>query len=564
MFHRTKTAFTLLAFVYSAVLCAPVTEYNEQVGFSANGPAGSSAIAGANAHIQPKPILNALQQAARPEVDGSAMVAEEDPHSASASSSYMPPSPSTVAQEPTTSVAEQAQVTPTAVTSTSSASSSSVASSSTASHVETTSSAPVSATSSVPSPSLTALDQPVETPMVMGYYPDWVGDSYPPEQVDFFKYDWIDFAFVEPGSDQKLHWDDDERSPQLLKRLTTAAHEKGSKVKLSIGGWAGSRFFSSAVSTEETRQRFVDAIVELYLLVRLDGIDIDWEYPAKGGETGNEVSAIDSANFLAFLRLLRKALPADAKISAATQSFPFATPEGLPMTNVTEFAAELDWITLMNYDVWGASADNPGPNAPFFNSCGNSTQPEASALAGFTAWTAAGFPASKIVLGVPSYGYISRSNAQTLRQRSQHERKRHSSRRVQGSREVARDDGLGVVHVVSGDGGDQVQFRDMVKQGALVQSGPTSGIVIPIFVGGGGFVRQWDQCSQTPFLVSAQGQGQVISYDDPHSLKMKSEFVKQTGMLGVNMFDIHGDTENSDLTNAIISGLGLDEKVKSD
>lgn len=241
MFHRTKTTFVLLAFVYSAVLCAPVAEFNEQVGFSANGPAGGSATAGSNAHIQPKPILNALQQAARPGVDESVTTAEEDPQSASASSSYMPATPSTVAQEPTTSVAEQAQVTPTAVTSTSSASSSSLASSSTSSHAETTSSAPVSTTSSVPNPSLTALGGPRQTQMVMGYYPDWVGDSYPPEKIDFDQYDWVDFAFAEPGSDQGLYWDDDKRSPELLKRLTTAAHEKGSKVKLSVGGWAGSR-----------------------------------------------------------------------------------------------------------------------------------------------------------------------------------------------------------------------------------------------------------------------------------------------------------------------------------
>lgn len=113
------------------------------------------------------------------------------------------------------------------------------------------------------------------------------------------------------------------------------------------------RFFSPAVSEEQTRQRFVNTIVKIYHEVGLDGIDIDWEYPAKKGETGNEVSATDSANFLAFLKLLRKTLPADAKISAATQSFPFASPEGLPMTNVTEFATQLDWIVLMNYDVWG-------------------------------------------------------------------------------------------------------------------------------------------------------------------------------------------------------------------
>ena len=61
--------------------------------------------------------------------------------------------------------------------------------------------------------------------------------------------------------------------------------------------------------------------------------------------------------------------------------------------------------------------DPPGPNAPLSDGCGNSTQPTASALAALRAWTAAGVPAEKLVLGVPSYGYISRTGARRLRTR---------------------------------------------------------------------------------------------------------------------------------------------------
>jgi len=67
----------------------------------------------------------------------------------------------------------------------------------------------------------------------------------------------------------------------------------------------------------------------------------------------------------------------------------------------------------MNYDVWGASS-NPGPNAPLQNSCGNSLQPGASAKAGIDQWSAAGMPLSKIVLGLPAYGYVSASTATKL------------------------------------------------------------------------------------------------------------------------------------------------------
>ena len=77
--------------------------------------------------------------------------------------------------------------------------------------------------------------------LVMGYYPDWAYPAFPPEDIDFTRYDWIDFAFAFPGADFALDWDDMDNSPKLLERLVTAAHAGGSKVKLSIGGWTGSQ-----------------------------------------------------------------------------------------------------------------------------------------------------------------------------------------------------------------------------------------------------------------------------------------------------------------------------------
>ena len=71
------------------------------------------------------------------------------------------------------------------------------------------------------------------------------------------------------------------------------------------------------------------------------------------GESGNLVTPADTANFLSFLNLLKSTLPPGARITAATQSQPFAGPDGNPTSDVSAFAAVLDWILLMNYDVWG-------------------------------------------------------------------------------------------------------------------------------------------------------------------------------------------------------------------
>ena len=225
------------------------------------------------------------------------------------------------------------------------------------------------------------------------------------------------------------------------------------------------------------------------------------------------------------------------------------------MTDLTEFAQVLDWVVLMNYDVWGCkhafhpvftnkinlslqASSEPGPNAPLHDACGNSTQADANAVAAFQAWTAAKFPACKLVLGLPSYGYISTSHAERLRTRS-----------------AFNSDS---VEVVDEDGGSdsQVQFRQLVKQGALVRSLPPHGNGSPTFSSSGGFERRWDTCSATPFLRSISS-GQIITYDDPESLGMKAAFARQVGMLGVNLFDIHGDTDEWDLTDPIRKSLGL-------
>ncbi|CAE7226628.1 unnamed protein product [Rhizoctonia solani] len=374
-------------------------------------------------------------------------------------------------------------------------------------------------------------------PFLATYFPDWTADEFPPERIDFKRFAWIDFAFAVPDENRQLVFTSDT-SEDVLHRLVRAAHAHGSRVKLSIGGWTGSRYFSDAVSSDAKRRELVTNTIQMYKKFNLDGVDIDWEYPGVQGAGNNQISPQDSANFLLFLQLLRSQLPKSAKLTAATQVTPFAGPDGRPLQDVSAFAQVLDWILIMNYDIWGASP-TPGPNAPLRDGCHNSTQPDASASASIAAWMAAGFPPSQITLGLPSYGYVQTSSSKTLIQR--------------GLREEMYATGTGAVRVKGeGEGNDsgQVQFKQLVQTGALKLNSNGN------YVGAGGFNRLWDVCSSTPYLVS-QNAKQVIAYDDPQSLAMKAAFARGAGLLGVNMFDVHGDTENWTLTDAIREGLGL-------
>jgi len=76
----------------------------------------------------------------------------------------------------------------------------------------------------------------------MGYYPAWGANILAPENINFSRIDWIDFAFALPNETFGLDWDGSDNARAILTRLTDVAHQHGKKVKLSVGGWGGSRY----------------------------------------------------------------------------------------------------------------------------------------------------------------------------------------------------------------------------------------------------------------------------------------------------------------------------------
>lgn len=117
--------------------------------------------------------------------------------------------------------------------------------------IPTTTSLPSSSATGIEAnvaPSTSAASGPAVTPLVMAYYPDWAAPLFPPEKIDFGRFDWIDFAFAVLDQNFDLTWDGSDEAPGLLQRLVTVAHDSGAKVKLSIGGWTGSQCVLSSVS----------------------------------------------------------------------------------------------------------------------------------------------------------------------------------------------------------------------------------------------------------------------------------------------------------------------------
>ena len=130
-----------------------------------------------------------------------------------------------------------------------------------------------------------------------------------------------------------------------------------------------------------------------------------WEFPGTKGIGCNERDPNDTLNFLAFLQELRNTnVGKDLVISAATWTTPWVDATGLPSKDVSAFVDLLDFIVIMNYDVKSNSSVGAGPISPLDDACAPQGAHNGSAKSAVTAWTSAGMPAKKTVLGVPSYG----------------------------------------------------------------------------------------------------------------------------------------------------------------
>ncbi|KXN90766.1 Chitinase A1 [Leucoagaricus sp. SymC.cos] len=389
------------------------------------------------------------------------------------------------------------------------------------------------------------------TPIAGAYYPSWAAETLPPEKVAFSKYDIIFFAFITPNGVSGINWDGS--SKDVLRRLVAVARSgtNTTRIVISMGGWSGCHWMSQAVATPSNRAKLCDAVVGIVNEFGLDGIDIDWEYPNDPG-SGNPHSPADAANLLNFVKLLRDALGSSRIISAAVTQMPWKGADGKPLQNVAEFAKYMNFVNIMNYDVFGAS-DPPGPNAPLENRCGTSTQPDANARAAFVQWTKAGMPASKLLLGLPLYGYVSRSSANKLSgsfvptpgdppfSSGAHPRRPPFRLATPGT-------GITPAGDLSRLWGQQISFNQLLSSGALHKKSDGT------YDGANGYTMGWDDCSDTPFLFNPS-RTTVVTYDDTWSLFDKAKFAKEAGMGGCFTWSLDQD-DGVALQNVILKGLG--------
>ncbi|MHA6760281.1 glycosyl hydrolase family 18 protein [Streptacidiphilus sp. PAMC 29251] len=328
------------------------------------------------------------------------------------------------------------------------------------------------------------------------------------------------------------------------------------RINLSIGGWTYSKYFSDAAATDASRKAFVSSCINMFIKGNLptniagdasggtgaaaglfDGIDIDWEYPAStGGHTGNHTSAADTANYSALLAEFRTELDAYGSSIGKHFLLTAALPSGqdkVALIQPAQIAKSLDYGDIMTYDMHGAW-DATGPTNlqdPLHNSAADPSTAIApgtekynvdATIAAYTTGDAAygitgGFPASKIVLGVPFY--------------------------FRGWTGVPAGSNYGLYQSATGASPAQTftQQAGIADWKELAAKGLTTGSNV-----------HWDATTQSSWIYDGTN---FYTGDTPQAITARGAYATSKGLGGIFAFSFEGDDSSGTLINAMNSSM---------
>lgn len=326
---------------------------------------------------------------------------------------------------------------------------------------------------------------------VIGYY-NWDNSGYPASAIDFTSLTHICHAFIWPLADGSI----DQSQIALYPDLVTAAHNKGVKVLVSVGGFGTSTQnagFKSMVNTTASRSAFITNLVNFIKANNYDGADFDWEYPA----------STDKANYTALLTDLRAAFNANniPLLTAAVYNSPTAGYD-VPKLNTV-----LDWIGIMTYDFtgnWEAAGTKLLHNSALYSS----SQQTYSVDKSVNAWAAAGMPASKICAGMPFYGYL--MNAPDM---------------------------FGAITTTTG--------AKAVSYSTIASS----------YLNNSGWEYNFDNTTKNPYLRNT-AHTQVLTFDDTASARMKCDYINSKGLAGAIIWKIAQSYNSTTKINPLLKTAG--------
>lgn len=270
------------------------------------------------------------------------------------------------------------------------------------------------------------------------------------------------------------------------------------KIMFSLGGWGGCKTCSEVFSLASNRKAFAESVKVLADFFKIDGIDLDWEYPAIQGYPGFRFDSTDKDHFTELLHELRTILGPKFEISFAAGGFSEFLQHSIHWKQVIK---SVNFINLMSYDLVHGYSKWSGHHTPLY-----STPYQKESTDHAVQWLLSqGVPSNQLVIGAAFYG-----------------------------RYFMIDEGYPV------DLYQPCRFsHSFSSKHASDSLSETSG-----------FIVQWDSTAQAPFAIH-QGRRLVASYDDERSISAKVKYAKEQQLGGIMFWQLWDDRRTQGLLNII-------------
>lgn len=281
----------------------------------------------------------------------------------------------------------------------------------------------------------------------------------------------------------------------LRKLVSLKSKHPQLRIQIAFGGWGGCKTCPAVFSTEKGRNDFARSVKDILTKYRLDGIDIDWEYPAVQGPIGHPFSSKDKENFTLLMQALRNHLGNEKEISFAGGGFSAFLEKSIEWKKVIPF---VNRIHLMSYDLVNRNSITTGHHTPLYP---NSFQKESvdNAIRFFDSLD---IPRNKIVIGAAFYARVYSAQNSGLNQPCKFQR-----------------------------------FYPFKNYEA-------------IFSGNNGYETNWDEEAKAPWSYSANKK-LYATYDNKRSVQLKTQYVLDKKLAGIMFWELRQDLARNGLLHAI-------------
>lgn len=270
------------------------------------------------------------------------------------------------------------------------------------------------------------------------------------------------------------------------------------KIILSLGGWGGCKTCSSVFNTESGRKEFAQSVLKLFKDYDVDGLNLDWEYPAIESLPGHQFIPEDRSNFTYLIKTLRETVGPDYELSFAAVGFQAYLSQSVEWSKVMPL---VNYVNMLTYDLVNGNSKRTGHLTPLHSTPEQSESTDHAVMI----LDSIGVPMHKVVIGLAFYG-----------------------RTFSGVDPV--NNGL----YQKGKFRDYINYKDSDK------------VLSPE----AGFRQYWDGKAKAPYAYNSATKT-FATFDNLLSVYEKTKYAKSRNLGGVVFWELSGDKETGGLLDMI-------------